>query len=132
MRDILYAAQDGVCAGCGRELHIRFMQLDHMQPRADGGDNTIDNRVMLCSPCNSAKGATLTISGLVRANKRDGWLESEARRHVAYDRARLVGEVFKEKEREALIKLVCEPAIERERQITIERVLAPIEMALGI
>ena len=33
MRDILYAAQGGVCAGCGRELHIRFMQLDHMQPR---------------------------------------------------------------------------------------------------
>ena len=132
MRDILYAAQGGVCAGCGRELHIRFMQLDHMQPRADGGVNTIDNRVMLCSPCNSAKGATLTISGLVRANKRDGWLESEARRHVAYDSARLVGEVFKEKEREALIKLVCELAIERERQITIERVLAPIEMALGI
>ena len=38
MRDILYAAQGGICAGCGRELHIRFMQLDHMQPRADGGD----------------------------------------------------------------------------------------------
>ena len=96
MRDILYAAQDGVCAGCGRELHIRFMQLDHMQPRADGGANTIDNRVMLCSPCNGAKGATLTISGLVRANKRDGWLESEARRKVAYDRARLCGEKAKD------------------------------------
>ena len=96
------------------------------------GTTRIDNRVMLCSPCNGAKGATLTISGLVRANKRDGWLESEARRKVAYDSARLVGEMFKEKEREALIKLVCELAIERERQITIERVLAPIEMALGI
>ena len=56
MRDILYAAQGGICAGCGRELHIRFMQLDHMQPRAEGGDNTIDNRVMLCSPCKRRKG----------------------------------------------------------------------------
>ena len=95
MRQMLYEAQEHICAGCGRELHIRFMQLDHMQPRADGGANTIDNRVMLCSPCNSAKGATLTISGLVRANKRDDWIESEPRRKRAYDRARLCGEAAK-------------------------------------
>ena len=116
MRDILYAAQDGVCAGCGRELHIRFMQLDHMQPRADGGDNTIDNRVMLCSPCNGAKGATLTISGLVRANKRDGWLESEPRRKLAHTRATLVGNTAKAKDSAALIGLVRGLAIARARE----------------
>ena len=131
MRDILYAAQDGVCAGCGRKLHIRFMQLDHMQPRADGGANTIDNRVMLCSPCNGAKGAILTISGLARVNKRDEWLEDEGRRRIAYDRARLVGGMFKEKEREALIRLVGELQIDGERKAAIERLLAPIEMAVG-
>ena len=133
MRDILYAAQDGVCAGCGRKLHIRFMQLDHMQPRAEGGANTIDNRVMLCSPCNGAKGAVLTILGLARVNKRDEWLEDEGRRRIAYDRARLVGGMFKEKEREALIRLVGELPIDGERRAAIERLLAPapIEMAVG-
>ena len=133
MRDILYAAQDGVCAGCGRKLHIRFMQLDHMQPRAEGGANTIDNRVMLCSPCNGAKGAVLTILGLARVNKRDEWLEDEGRRRIAYDRARLVGGMFKEKEREALIRLVGELPIDGERKATIERLLAPapIELAVG-
>ena len=131
MRDILYAAQDGVCAGCGRELHIRFMQLDHMQPRADGGANTIDNRVMLCSPCNGAKGAILTISGLARVNKRDEWLEDEGRRRIAYDRARLVGGMFKEKERDALIRLVGELPIDGERKAALERLLAPIELAPG-
>ena len=133
MRDILYAAQDGVCAGCGRKLHIRFMQLDHMQPRAEGGANTIDNRVMLCSPCNGAKGAVLTILGLARVNKRDEWLEDEGRRRIAYDRARLVGGMFKEKEREALIRLVGELPIDGERKAAIERLLAPapIEMAVG-
>ena len=133
MRDILYAAQDGVCAGCGRKLHIRFMQLDHMQPRAEGGANTIDNRVMLCSPCNGAKGAVLTILGLARVNKRDEWLEDEGRRRIAYDRARLVGGMFKEKEREALIRLVGELPIDGERKAAIERLLAPPpELALGI
>ena len=133
MRDILYAAQDGVCAGCGRKLHIRFMQLDHMQPRAEGGANTIDNRVMLCSPCNGAKGAVLTILGLARVNKRDEWLEDEGRRRIAYDRARLVGGMFKEKEREALIRLVGELPIDGERKAAIERLLAPppIELAVG-
>ncbi len=131
MRDILYAAQDGVCAGCGRKLHIRFMQLDHMQPRAEGGANTIDNRVMLCSPCNGAKGAVLTILGLARVNKRDEWLEDEGRRRIAYDRARLVGGMFKEKERDALIRLVGELPIDGERKAAIERLLAPIELAVG-
>ena len=131
MRDILYAAQDGVCAGCGRKLHIRFMQLDHMQPRAEGGANTIDNRVMLCSPCNGAKGAVLTILGLARVNKRDGWLEDEGRRRIAYDRARLVGGMFKEKERDALIRLVGELPIDGERKAAIERLLAPVELAVG-
>ena len=131
MRDILYAAQDGVCAGCGRKLHIRFMQLDHMQPRAEGGANTIDNRVMLCSPCNGAKGAVLTILGLARVNKRDEWLEDEGRRRIAYDRARLVGGMFKEKEREALIRLVGELPIDGERKAAIERLLAPVELAVG-
>ena len=134
MRDILYAAQDGVCAGCGRELHIRFMQLDHMQPRAEGGANTIDNRVMLCSPCNGAKGATLTILGLVRANKRDGWLESDARRKRAYDRAILYGNAARDQDSEALIGLVRGLAIARARKVAIERILAPPqpELALGV
>ena len=74
----------------------------------------------------------MTISGLVRANKRDGWLEDEGRRRIAYDRARLVGEMFKEKESEALIRLVGELPIEGERKAGIERLLAPPrELGLG-
>ena len=134
MRDILYAAQGGICAGFGRELHIRFMQLDHMQPRAEGGANTIDNRVMLCSPCNGAKGAVLTILGLVRANKRDGWLESDARRKRAYDRAILYGNAAREKDSAALIGLIRGLPIEGERKAAIKRLLAPpqTELALGL
>ena len=132
MRDILYAAQGGACAGCGRELHIRFMQLDHMQPRAEGGANTIDNRVMLCSPCNGAKGAILTISGLVRVNKRDGWLDDDGRRKIAYARARLVGEAAREKESEALVRLIGELPIDGERKAAIARLLAPRELALSV
>ena len=110
------------------------MQLDHMQPRADGGSNTIDNRVILCSPCNGAKGATLAISGLARANRRDGWLDDEPRQRIAHTQALLVGETASAKESEALIGLVRGLPIERERKVAIERTLAlpQPELALGV
>ena len=78
MADELAIAQRGfgdgiVCAGCGRERDLPEMELDHRRPRTDGGDNWITNRVLLCGPCNRRKGAGLTMTGLVRANKKDGW-----------------------------------------------------------
>ena len=80
MRDILAEAQTNgngvVCAGCGIVLPLRYMQLDHREPRKDGGENVITNRILLCGPCNNAKSASLTMSGLVRRNRRDGYMEN--------------------------------------------------------
>ena len=64
-----------LCAGCGRELEAPFMELDHIQPRADGGENDISNRVLLCRPCNGRKGAKLTMPGLFDANRKAGWMQ---------------------------------------------------------
>ena len=83
------ASMEGVvCGGCGRALEEPFMQLDHIQPRAEGGANDITNRILLCGPCNRKKGADLTLRGLVRANKRDGWMQSEGRATMAQNKAR--------------------------------------------
>ena len=63
-----------ICAGCGRELEREFMELDHIHPRADGGENHITNRILLCRPCNGKKGQYLTLRGLLRENKKSaGW-----------------------------------------------------------
>ena len=35
-----------VCAGCGRELEVEFMELDHIFPSAEGGENWITNRIL--------------------------------------------------------------------------------------
>ena len=78
MTNVLVEAQRSgdrvICAGCGRALEREFMQLDHKLPRKDGGENHIMNRILLCGPCNRKKGANLTLSGLVKANGRDGWM----------------------------------------------------------
>ena len=73
MREILYEAQSGVCGGCGIELPLRYMELDHILPRADRGGNDITNRILICSPCNRAKSHRLTLSGLVALNRKEGW-----------------------------------------------------------
>ena len=77
-----------ICAGCGRVLEREFMQLDHIQPRAEGGANDITNRTLLCQPCNLRKSANFTLRGLVRENKRENWMQNEDRAQLAQTSAR--------------------------------------------
>ena len=68
--------QHGIqCQGCGRKFDDpRYLELDHNTPRADGGINHVSNRVLLCGPCNRVKSHTLTLSGLRKLNKQNGWM----------------------------------------------------------
>ena len=81
IKEILQVAQDwnkdGLieCAGCGRDLEKEFMELDHISPKSEGGRDTIDNRVLLCSPCNKKKRADRTMKGLWNENKKVGWMQ---------------------------------------------------------
>ena len=92
MRDILAEAQASqgqvVCAGCGIVLPLRYMELDHREPRRDGGANTIDNRILLCGPCNRAKRENLTLSGLIRHNRREKNMVSRERAEMAASKVR--------------------------------------------
>ena len=92
MRDILAEAQASqgqvVCAGCGIVLPLRYMELDHREPRKDGGANTIDNRVLLCGPCNRAKRDNFTMSGLIRHNQREKNMVSRDLAELAASKAR--------------------------------------------
>lgn len=72
--------EDGLylCAGCGRSLEAPFFEMDHINPKAASGVDTIDNRIMLCRPCNFTKKHNLTLSGLWASNKADGWMQDES------------------------------------------------------
>ncbi len=71
------------CAGCGRQLEFEFMELDHKAPRSEGGSNFIDNRILLCAPCNRTKSDTLALKGLMNRNKKIGWMQSQERAKAA-------------------------------------------------
>ena len=97
-----------ICAGCGRELEREFMELDHITPRSDGGENHIGNRILLCRPCNGRKGQNLTLRGLIRENKKADWLKDEGlaqlAREAARERADWVRDNFGSEECKALIE----------------------------
>ena len=83
LREAQSSNDNVICAGCGRELEREFMELDHIMPRADGGENHIRNRILLCRPCNGRKAQYLTLIGLIRENKKAGWMKSESRAQMA-------------------------------------------------
>ena len=96
------ALQNGIaCPGCGRVMEEPFMELDHILPRSDDGANDITNRILLCTPCNRKKKNTLTLSGLVKENKRDGWLYDRAVADNARSMARAKSSYIKDRWLEA-------------------------------
>ena len=44
------------CWYCGKEVEPSKFTKDHVFPRSKGGDNDMDNIIMVCKSCNSSKG----------------------------------------------------------------------------
>ena len=75
MVNILIEEHGITCQGCDRQFDDpRYLDLDHNTPRSQGGLNHISNRLLLCGPCNRAKGDTLTLKGLRQLNAKNGWM----------------------------------------------------------
>ena len=57
LRKDLYAKQEGHCAGCNRPYALKDLAVDHMIPLSRGGSDDDANKQLLCTSCNSSKGA---------------------------------------------------------------------------
>ena len=58
LRQRLIAGYGLVCQGCGWVPPWQddsFLEADHMKPSKVGGEDKIDNRALLCPPCNGKK-----------------------------------------------------------------------------
>ena len=76
MKEIL-AEQFGVqCWGCNYiPPDERYLHLDHIIPKGEGGTNDINNRSLLCQPCNSMKSNTMSLTALRRKNRQEGYVQ---------------------------------------------------------
>ena len=52
----LYQDQEEKCAGCAGHYHNKDLTIDHIIPTAKGGQDTQDNKQLLCFHCNTTKG----------------------------------------------------------------------------
>ena len=50
--------QNDYCWYCGKALKLNELTKDHVFPRIKGGNNDMDNIIMVCKSCNSSKGDT--------------------------------------------------------------------------
>lgn len=55
----IFKRDDFTCRYCGRKTPEVVLQVDHVIPVAEGGDNDVENLVTSCFECNSGKGAGL-------------------------------------------------------------------------
>ena len=55
-RSELFARDGYRCVYCGEVFPADALSVDHVQPRARGGDNSAGNVVTACGGCNTRKG----------------------------------------------------------------------------
>lgn len=67
------------CWGCNfKAPDPRYLELDHINPKDgkdDYGQHHINNRALLCKPCNLEKGNRMTLPQLRRVNKQKGYMK---------------------------------------------------------
>ncbi len=73
-RRYLYGEQGGYCTACGTHFEPRHFQVDHIIPRANGGNDHISNLQLLCGSCNAHKGAK-SQEELIKLLTDKGWIK---------------------------------------------------------
>lgn len=54
-RRMLYRRDNNTCQYCGKRLPTEELNVDHVIPRAQGGETKWENLVISCVPCNTKK-----------------------------------------------------------------------------
>lgn len=56
-KELHYKAQNGKCNLCGKKFEMRNLAVDHIKAFSKGGTDRGHNLQLLCTACNSSKGA---------------------------------------------------------------------------
>ena len=72
IKHVLYGEQHGYCNGCKYHYQFKDLEVDHVIPKAKGGQDDDKNLQLLCGNCNRRKGKKLTMTELRAVLKADG------------------------------------------------------------
>ena len=112
MKELLVNQFGAKCWGCNYiPPDDRYLHLDHINPKSAGGTNHIDNRALLCQPCNTKKSDTMSLSELYRQNERDNHIQPnpriDLREALNWTKEQLIRashEIMRERERQIELK----------------------------
>jgi 5-methylcytosine-specific restriction protein A len=65
-RQMIYDNFDGTCCNCNYKIAMDEMDIDHIMPLAEGGDNEYSNLQVLCKMCHKDKTTNEKEDGYVR------------------------------------------------------------------
>lgn len=93
MHEILVKNVGAICWGCGFDFGdlphgSRHLELDHVNPKSAGGSDHLDNRALLCSPCNKDKRNDWTLIKLRKESMGREWRKHPIDLQVAGEWAR--------------------------------------------
>ena len=74
------------CQGCGQPKSEKDLEVDHIKPKSAGGPDAIQNRTLLCGPCNRLKSHKLTLDELHQRRLEDGLMDSDWWKEKEHDR----------------------------------------------
>ena len=87
LRKILLIDRYGLrCQACGQPKSENDLEVDHIKPKSAGGPDAIQNRTLLCGPCNRRKSHTLTLDELRQRLLKDGLMDSDWWKEKEHDR----------------------------------------------
>lgn len=87
-RKILLIDRYGLhCQGCGQPKAENVLEVDHIKPKFADGPDAIQNRTLLCGPCNRLKSHTLTLDELRQRHLEDGLMDSGWWKEKEHDRS---------------------------------------------
>ena len=72
LRSGLYDIQEGKCNLCHTEFEPRHLEMDHIVPKAKGGQDWVENFQLLCASCNRISGTGSQEDARARLQKKRG------------------------------------------------------------
>ena len=74
------------CQGCWQPKSENDLEVDHILPKSAGGPDAIQNRTLLCGPCNQLKSHEKTLDELRQLRREDNLMDSDWQEEKEDDR----------------------------------------------